>query len=293
MVTLDVDNYQACHLCPRNCGVNRNRGEKGFCRETAECRIASSFAHFGEEPFFSGTRGSGTIFFTGCSTRCFFCQNYDISLLNQGRVIDLNQLLDITQRLIKLGVHNINFVTPDHFWPHIKAVCKAIRAEGHDIPFVYNCSGYAKAEIISEVAEYIDIFMPDYKFADRELSQLCIKDSQYPELALNAIKEMVRQRGFLRPWDISGRNTAQEGVVIRHLLMPGFVENSLNAMQYLFEAFGPEIPLSILSQYRPTERCFQKGMLTNMISRQEYLKVKAKIEELEFNKVYMQPFFGI
>ena len=209
--------YQNCHLCPRECGVNRLAGEKGVCGETAQCRVASHFPHFGEEPFFTGSSGSGSIFFSGCASRCFFCQNDDISLEHHGKLVSEQDLYRMAKYLIGQKVQNLNLVTPDHFWPHVEALCEHLRRDGEDLPILYNCSGYSRPQMIRAATNWIDIFMPDFKFGDAELARKCMGDARYPELAMESMKEMVAACGFLRPWDTEGLQPATRGVLVRHL----------------------------------------------------------------------------
>jgi len=286
---MQIKDYQECRLCPRDCGVNRLKGEKGVCGESAECRVASSFAHHGEEPFFSGRYGSGTIFFSGCASRCFFCQNADVSLEHHGVLVSAEDLHRMAVHLIQQKVHNLNFVSPDHFWPHVEALCLRLRKEGHQLPFIYNCSGYSCPEMIVRAAKTIDVFMPDFKFADADLSQQCMGDRHYPDLALAALQEMVAARGFLKPWDVEGQDTARHGVLVRHLVLPGHVENSVRVLNLLYENFGEMVPISLMSQFQPTRRCRERGMLTNSVRREEYLKVLDTVRQYGFTQVYAQP----
>lgn len=281
--------YQECRLCPRECGVNRLKGEKGVCGESDACRVASSFTHHGEEPFFSGRYGSGTIFFSGCASRCFFCQNADVSLEHHGVLVSLEDLHRMAVHLIRQNVHNLNFVSPDHFWPHVEALCIQLRREGHQLPFIYNCSGYSRTEMIVRAAKMIDIFIPDFKFADENLARKCMGDGRYPELVLAALQEMVAGRGFLRPWDIEGRETAQEGVLVRHLVLPGQVENSIGVLKLLKETFGEIVPISLMSQFQPTRRCLEHGVFTRRVKREEYQRVLDMAKQLGFKRIYAQP----
>lgn len=280
--------YSECRLCPRDCGVNRLAGRTGVCRETAQCRISSAVPHFGEEPSFSGTRGSGTIFFSGCSSRCFFCQNHQISIGNEGGAVSPADLLDIGRSLIASGCHNINFVTPDHFWPHVRWLCEQLRAGGATLPFLFNSSGYQLPERVSEYAEVIDIFLPDFKFADPELARECMGDPRYPELALRALREMVERKGFLTPWDPAGETTAVRGVLVRHLILPDHAENSLEVLRLLRREFGRLLPLSVMSQFHPVPGCRERGRLTRRIHEDEHRRVVDEIGELGFQHVYVQ-----
>jgi putative pyruvate formate lyase activating enzyme len=280
--------YRECRLCPRDCGVDRTAGQLGVCGESAACRIASAGPHFGEEPCFSGTRGSGTIFFSGCSSRCFFCQNYQISIGHMGRVVPPEELYRTALRLIAAGVHNLNFVTPDHFWPHIRDLCARLQQEGRAIPTVFNSSGYQRADLIESYAEHMDLFMPDFKFADPELARQCMGDPRYPEMALEALGKMVELKGFLDPWDPSGAHPALRGVLVRHLILPGHVENSLSVLRLLRREFGRLLPLSVMSQFQPVPACFECGRLTRTINREEQTRVRELVTRLEFEHVFIQ-----
>ncbi len=285
---MDTNPYKNCTLCPRNCKVDRTGGKLGICGETDALRISHIGAHFGEEPSFTGTRGSGTVFFTGCSSQCFFCQNYQISTQHDGRTITSAELLSQLKALIRKEVHNLNFVTPDHFWPHVKDLCERLRKEGCSIPTLFNSSGYQKSEMIAEYAEFMDIFLPDFKFAEGALAGECMKDENYPTIASEAIRRMVKAKGFLEPWDPTGEQPARRGVLVRHLVLPGHVENSLKVLRLLHKEFGPGLPLSVMSQFRPVEGCFQRKKLQRTLSSGEYDQVLALVEELGFEKVYTQ-----
>ncbi len=282
--------YERCELCPRRCGVNRLAGERGACGETATCHVASFGPHFGEEPCFTGTRGSGTIFFRGCACGCFFCQNYQISRGGLGETMDNDGLFRAAEALIARGVHNLNFVTGDHFWPHIAELARRLRGAGHRLPLLLNSSGYLLPERVAEYARRMDIFLPDYKFADADLARQCMGAADYPETALAALREMVAARGFLFPFDPTGRETAREGVLVRHLVLPGHVENSLRALRRLRDEFGPRLPISVMSQYRPVPRCRGRGDFARRLTSAEYAAIRAEITALEFEHVFIQEF---
>ena len=289
---MDLEAYRDCQLCPRLCRVDRIAGEVGVCGETAVCRVASSVPHHGEEPCFTGERGSGTIFFSGCACRCVFCQNWQISHEHLGEAMDLEALTAAAMELVDRGVHNLNFVTPDHFWPHVRALCRRLRADGVRVPFIMNGSGYVRAERVPEYAEHIDIFLPDFKFADAALAQRCMGAADYPERALSALQAMVTAAGFLRPWDDEGRVLAEKGVLVRHLVLPGQVENSLGVLRLLHRDFGPRLPVSIMSQYRPMPRARADGFLDGVVTGDEYACVCDLAEELGFERAFIQPDFG-
>lgn len=280
--------YHGCRLCPRDCQVDRTRGNRGVCGETATLRIAHLGAHFGEEPSFTGTRGSGAIFFSGCSSRCFFCQNYQISVGREGKTLSSEAFLKEVKALLQKEVHNLNFVTPDHFWPHIKELCRTLRQEGITVPLLFNGSGYQKAELVREYGMLMDIFMPDMKFAQQDLAKACMGDERYPGIALEAIRGMVKLKGFLDPWDPSGEQPAKRGVLIRHLVLPGHVENSLEVLRLLHQEFGPEVPLSVMSQYQPVPACSGRGELQRVLQAREYGQVLELVGKLGFSKIYAQ-----
>jgi putative pyruvate formate lyase activating enzyme len=279
---------ERCALCPRECGVDRERGELGLCGESARCRVASIGLHFGEEPPLSGTRGSGTFFFSGCSSGCLFCQNAQISLEHTGRVIDAEALQSEARALIARGAHNLNFVTPDHFYPHVEALCRLLRAAGETLPFVFNSSGYHRPDDIPRYAECMDIFLPDFKFADPDLARACMGDARYPDLALASIVRMASERGFLTPWDPTGERPAQEGLLVRHLVLPGQAQNSLDVLSALHRELGPRLPVSIMSQYHPMPRCRERGFLDRAVSSAEYEEVCRAAEELGFAHAFIQ-----
>lgn len=285
---MDPTPYRECRLCPRDCGIDRTAGRTGRCGETAALRVASIGPHFGEEPSFTGTRGSGTVFFTGCSSGCFFCQNWQISADDLGGERSCDDLFARVLAMVRGGVHNVNFVTPDHVWPHVAELCERLRGAGATVPFLFNGSGYHRLERIPGYLRHIDIFLPDFKFADPALAQRCMGDGRYPEIALAALRAMVEARGFLEPWDPTGTRTAERGVLVRHLVLPGEVANSLGVLRTLRREFGRHLPLSVMSQFRPTPACAARGDLTRPLARAEYDEVLACVADLGFDQVYLQ-----
>lgn len=284
--------YQNCRLCPRECGVNRlDEGEgapSGFCREGHRLRVAYIGPHFGEEPPITGANGSGTIFFTGCSLRCSFCQNYQISRNGLGRTLAMEELLERVIEMIRgeKGVHNLNMVTPDHFFPHVFSLVSLLRQEGYDLPVVFNLSGYQSLSMLKMAEEYADIYLPDFKYADPDLSTRLSKCRDYPEKALEALLEMVRQKGFLDSF-ASGLPLARRGVLVRHMILPGKTGNSLNALTTLFLELGPLLPLSLMSQYTPV--IHQKDhTLNRFVTREEFDRVYQHALDLGFEHLFVQ-----
>ncbi|HOJ62824.1 MAG TPA: 4Fe-4S cluster-binding domain-containing protein [Spirochaetota bacterium] len=281
-----LDLYQNCNLCPRNCNVNRKE-KRGFCLESDQVSIDAALLHFGEEPPISFKNGSGTIFFTGCSLRCPFCQNMQISQNPRNKKIyNLEQFIDIIITLIKKNAENINFVTPDHFLPHIIEAIKYIKKMGYDIPFIYNCSGYQSVYNLELSIPYIDIYLFDYKFANKEASLYCLKNEEYPKIALEGLKFIYKNKGNLT----LKNGKAIKGTLVRHLVMPNFIENSIEVINNLYFTFGNTIFLSVMSQYTPTflKKGFEK--INRKITKKEYETVIDLIKNLSFKNVYLQEY---
>ncbi|HJX34863.1 MAG TPA: radical SAM protein [Desulfatiglandales bacterium] len=283
--------FGECRLCPRNCGINRVKGSKkarsGFCGQDNVLRVAYVGAHFGEEPPISGTRGSGTVFFSGCSLKCSFCQNYQISRDGLGKAITLDELSDKVSRLImEKYVHNINLVTPDHFFPYTFRLVETLRERGHEIPVVYNMSGYQSISSLHMAEAYADIYLPDYKYSDPSLSWHLSRCKDYPGFALEAISEMIRQKGFLDSFK-DKTALATKGVLVRHLILPGKIENSLNALTSLFVEFGADLPISLMSQYHPVLPHEDMDM-NRPIKREEFDMVYAHALDLGLRNIFVQ-----
>ena len=282
--------YDGCRLCPRDCGADRTRGRTGVCGCTAELRIASAGPHFGEEPCFTGTRGSGAVFFAGCACHCFFCQNWQISSgRTSGRPYDAEAVHALARGLIARGVHNLNFVTPGHYWPHIENLCRRLRGEGETLPFLWNSSGYETAVLVARQAEAVDIFLPDFKFADPALARAVMGDDRYPAIALDALRAMVAAKGFLDPFDATGAETARTGVLVRHLLLPGHVENTLRVLRLLRSEFGRYLPLSLMSQYLPIPATAARPPFDRAPLPDEYRAAVDCALELGFENLFIQP----
>jgi putative pyruvate formate lyase activating enzyme len=251
-------------------------GEKsraGFCRQDGQLRVSYVGPHFGEEPPLAGTHGSGTVFFTGCSLRCSFCQNFQISRESVGETLELTELLARVEDMITRNhVHNVNFVTPDHFFPHVFELVTRLRSKGHPLPMVFNLSGYQSVNLLRTAKDYVDIYLPDFKYADRTLAKTLSRCRDYPDVALAALSEMISQKGLLDSFE-TGSSLATKGVLVRHLILPGQVENSIDALTALFVEFGAELPLSLMSQYVP-------------VTRQEAQDLNRPLTEEEFNRVY-------
>lgn len=254
----------ACTLCPRMCGVDREKGELGFCGMPASLYAARAALHFWEEPPISGEHGSGAVFFSGCSLGCGFCQNTEISQKRFGKEITTQRLREIFEELIDQGAHNINLVTPTHF---LTRILPALEPK-LPVPVVYNCGGYERVETLRMLAGKVDIYLPDLKFAEPELAkQLCGAADYFP-VAARAIDEMLRQVG--RP--VYGADgMLKKGVVIRHLVLPGQVRNSLKVLDYIADHFPKgSVLVSLMAQFVPSGRLKHTPPFDRTVTQEEY-----------------------
>ena len=237
-------NYVNCTLCPRQCGVDRLAGERGYCGAPGEALVAKAMLHKWEEPALAGNGGSGAVFFGGCTLGCRYCQNMAISANPVGEKMDSVQLRRLFESLIDRGAENIDLVTPTHYLPTILPALEPKLP----VPVVYNCGGYERVETLRALEGKVDIYLPDLKYADASLGKALSGAADYFEVATAAIKEMVRQVGAPQ-WD---GEKLRSGVIVRHLILPGFVENSLKVLDWLGETFAPgEILVSLMRQYTP------------------------------------------
>ncbi len=260
-----------CRLCPRECGVDRSEGKKGYCGASNELKVARAALHMWEEPCISGEAGSGAVFFSGCPMRCRFCQNYSIAAARKGKVISIERLAQIFLELQEKGAANINLVTPTHYTLHIIKALDLAKENGLRIPVVYNTSGYEKTETLKLLRGYIDIYLPDFKYMDGLLAAAYSNAPDYPEYAKRALEEMVGQTGPLKLDEETGM--ARSGVIVRHLVLPGHVRNSKAVIQYLYETYGDQIYISIMNQYTPMPQVTKDKLLGRKVTRREYEKV--------------------
>ena len=258
---------ESCRLCPRKCGVNRLKGEVGFCKAGLQPMVSSFHAHFGEEPPISGFRGSGTIFFTHCSLRCIFCQNYPISQSGEGREVTIEELSNMMLRLEVQGCHNINFVTPSHFLPQILESVFLAKEKGLKLPLVYNCGGYESLEALKILDGVIDIYMPDMKYSDDEVSKKYSSAKDYFEISKKAIKEMHRQAGDLKV----EKGVARKGLLIRHLVLPDGLAGSEKIFDFIVKELSPGTYVNIMAQYYPCHLAHKFPELKRRITHAEYI----------------------
>lgn len=259
---------ESCTLCPRECGVNRIKDEKGYCKTGKEGVIASYQKHFGEEAPLVGSYGSGTIFFSGCNLLCSFCQNHDISHEITGFKATPDVLSAIMLSLADGGCHNINFVTPTHIVHDILSAVEILFHNGLEIPLVYNSSGYDSVKTLEILDGIIDIYMPDFKFMDGKTAEITCEAKNYPQIALEAIKEMQRQVGDLKVID----GIAKRGLIIRHLVMPNDVCNSRLVMKKIKEEISEKAYVNIMAQYRPVFNAKDYDPISRGITNEEFTK---------------------
>ena len=275
--------YEHCTLCPRRCGVNRTKGERGFCGMPDKLYAARASAHYWEEPVISGSFGSGAIFFSGCTLRCAFCQNYTISDEHFGRELTPQALRAAMERLIDEGVQNINLVTPTHFLPSILPALEPKLP----VPVVYNCGGYESVETLRRLEGKIDVYLPDFKYSDNALAKRLSAAPDYYETAAAAILEMYRQVG--RP--VIEDEQMTRGVLLRHLVLPGFVDNSLGVLDWIAENFRyGDILVSLMSQYVPMGKAKAMPPLDRRITETEYDAVLSYMELLGIEDGFTQDF---
>jgi putative pyruvate formate lyase activating enzyme len=266
-----IDKFMAilneCHLCPRACGVNRNRGETGYCKSDNHLMVSSVQPHFGEEDVLVGTHGSGTIFLTNCNLGCLYCQNYDISHLGHGQRMTEEELARNMLRLQRMGCHNINFVTPTHFTPQIVKALKIAIEDGFHVPIVYNCGGYESKSTIALLDGIVDIYMPDIKYGDEESARKYSNAPDYFAVCKEAVKEMHRQVGDLT---VDERGIAVRGLLIRHLVLPNDLAGSAKVFEFIATEISEESYVNIMRQYRPMYKAYEYEELNRGLKISEY-----------------------
>ncbi len=266
----------SCRLCPRTCKVNRNDGEKGYCAVSKRARVASYGPHPGEERPLRGTRGSGTIFFAGCNLGCVYCQNYDISSGDGGREVNREELKNMMLRLQEQGCPNVNLVSPSHVVPQILQSLSRAAAEGLSLPLVYNTGGYDSLETLKLLDGIVDIYMPDMKYQDTDVAERLSAASDYPEVNRAALKEMHRQVGNLKT---DNNGVAEQGLLVRHLVLPGQLAGTIEAMNFLAENISTDTYINIMAQYYPAHKAAEHPPLNRRVTRKEiHQAVKAAHE---------------
>ncbi len=261
-----------CNQCPRECGIDRNEAS-GFCGVKSPPKLARVAPHYDEEPPISGINGAGTIFFCGCSLRCVFCQNYAISAQDAGRYVTPRELSEEYRRLEEAGVHNIELVTPSHY---TDAILESMEYYRPHVPIIWNSSGYEKVETLKRLDGVVDIYLPDFKYSDSALAQRLSNCPDYPGVAADAIKEMIRQCGDI----VMQNGLMKRGVMIRHLVLPSHVRNSIGVLEIIKEKFGTRAAVSLMAQYFPAGRAEDYPDVNRRLTKREYNRVLEKFFDL-------------
>lgn len=264
-----------CNLCPRKCNACRTEHQgNGFCGAGTLPVVARVAPHFGEEPCISGTKGSGTVFFSGCTLKCVYCQNYEISDGHKGRAVTPKELADCYKRLEQQGVHNINLVTADHY---VNAVAESLDIYKPSVPVVYNCSGYTSPKTLSILDGLVDIYLPDFKYSDDALAIKYSSAPNYVNTASAAIKEMIFQVGTPV---IDEDGMMKKGVIVRHLILPSHTKNSLGVLDIIKRSYDKQVLVSLMCQYVPVNKAHDFPKINRTITRREYEKVKSELYAL-------------
>lgn len=257
-----------CNLCPRNCTVLRKAGQKGTCGVSGKgIHVARAARHMWEEPCISGSTGSGTVFFSGCPLRCVYCQNYRIARAEIGKEITIDRLAEIFLELQEKGAANINLVTPTHYTPEIIAAVKMAGQNGLKLPVVYNCSGYESIHTLRQLEGVVDIYLMDFKYMESEPAKRYSRAEDYPEIAKEALQEMVRQQPQA---EFNAQGMMVRGVIVRHLLLPNHLKNAKAVVQYVYETYGNQVYLSLMNQYTPLPHVADFPELDRKVTKREY-----------------------
>ncbi len=280
-----IKQLDKCEICPRKCEVNRNNNQIGWCKSTDRVKIGLYSTHDFEEPCISGDKGSGTVFFSNCTMNCIFCQNYEISQLGKGKEISIEELSNIFIMQQEKGVHNINLVTPTSYVYQIIEAIKIAKAKGLNIPIVYNTNGYENIETIKALNGYVDVYLPDLKYAEEKLAIEYSGAKNYFEVATNAIKEMIKQVGNIK---LNEDGIIQKGVIIRHLVLPNHIENSKKVLLWIKQNLPNDIYVSIMAQYFPTYKAKENQELNRKLTKKEWEQIEKYVEEIDIENGFIQ-----
>lgn len=280
-----IKQLDKCEICPRKCEVNRNNNQIGWCKSTDRVKIGLYSIHNFEEPCISGDKGSGTVFFSNCTMNCIFCQNYEISQLGKGKEISIEELSNIFIMQQEKGVHNINLVTPTSYVYQIIEAIKIAKAKGLNIPIVYNTNGYENIETIKALNGYVDVYLPDLKYAEEKLATEYSGAKNYFEVATKAIKEMIKQVGKIK---LNEDGIIQKGVIIRHLVLPNHIENSKKVLLWIKQNLPNDIYVSIMAQYFPTYKAKENQKLNRKLTKKEWEQIEKYVEEIDIENGFIQ-----
>ncbi len=278
---------EQCMLCPHNCKVNRLNGQIGRCKCNDKIKVALTSLHRFEEPCISGENGSGTVFFSNCNLNCMFCQNYEISHLGKGKEITVDELANIFIEQQKQGAHNINLVTPTMYVIQIIEALKIAKERGLNIPIIYNTNSYENVETIKMLDGYIDVYLPDLKYFSNDLCKKYSKVNNYFENATKAIKEMYNQVGAPK-FDENGM--IKKGVIIRHLILPNYMQNTKNILKWIKENMPDDVYVSVMSQYFPSYKALEDDKINRKINKKEYKSIEDYIYMIDLKNGYMQDY---
>ena len=274
-----------CEICPHKCGVNRINNQIGRCKSKNTVKVAKASVHKYEEPCISKLNGSGTVFFSNCNLNCVFCQNFEISQLGYGKEITIEELANVFIQLQNKNVNNINLVTPTSYAIQIIEAIKISKNKGLNIPIIYNTNGYENIETIKMLEGYIDIYLPDLKYAENELGKKYSKVNNYFEIATSAINEMYKQVGKIR---FDEKGIIKKGVIIRHLVLPNHIENSRKVLKWINENMPKDIMVSVMNQYFPTYKAKNEKDLGRKLTRREQANIEKYLYSLDLERGFIQ-----
>lgn len=280
-----MNKYENCLLCPRKCGINRSTGQTGVCGVSSEIKVARAALHYWEEPCISGKRGSGAVFFSGCSLHCVFCQNREISDGKEGKVISKERLSDIFMELADKGANNINLVTPGQYIPDIVWAVNNAKSRGMKLPIIYNTSGYENVTELKLLEDIVDVYLPDFKYMDSTLSAMYSRAKDYPSVAKQALSEMVRQLPDVVIDDATG--LIQKGVIVRQLLLPGHVNDAKAVLKYLYDTYHDHVYISMMSQFTPIA-LKDYPEINRTVTRREYERLVDYALEIGITNAFIQ-----
>lgn len=281
----NMNKYENCLLCPRKCGINRRTGQTGVCGVSSEIKVARAALHYWEEPCISGKRGSGAVFFSGCSLHCVFCQNRKISDGKEGKVISKERLSDIFMELADKGANNINLVTPGQYIPDIVWAVNDAKSRGMKLPIIYNTSGYENVTELKLLEGIVDVYLPDFKYMDSTLSARYSRAKDYPSVAKQALSEMVRQQPDVVIDDSTG--LIQKGVIVRQLLLPGHVNDAKAVLKYLYDTYHDHVYISMMSQFTPIA-LKDYPEINRTVTRREYERLVDYALEIGITNAFIQ-----
>lgn len=281
----NMNKYENCLLCPRKCGINRRTGQAGVCGVSSEIMVARAALHYWEEPCISGKRGSGAVFFSGCSLHCVFCQNREISDGKEGKVISKERLSDIFMELADKGANNINLVTPGQYIPDIVWAVNDAKSRGMKLPIIYNTSGYENVTELKLLEGIVDVYLPDFKYMDSTLSAMYSRAKDYPSVAKQALSEMVRQQPDVVIDDATG--LIQKGVIVRQLLLPGHVNDAKAVLKYLYDTYHDHVYISMMSQFTPIA-LKDYPEINRTVTRREYERLVDYALEIGITNAFIQ-----